>query len=402
MHPIKKRLLYILLIFSLFFSACASFQESPPLLTREPYLQSITNNSVIITFNTPSPVTATVTYHSSPFDSAFRIDHQATKHHAILLDHLQPGTTYIYTITIGNIALHQKSYYFTTDNPSQSSVHFAVVGDIGAEHGFQKKIINTILTLPQQPAFLLIAGDVVYPHGLSQYYDINLFNYLKDLAPHTPIFPALGNHDWNSDPKTNFEQEWELPNNEHYYSFDYGNAHFTILDSLDSGNVLFDEENQTRWLIHDLATHQNKQWRFVMAHYPGITCTYKPNSTAIIKLYPIFEQYHVDIYFTGHAHTYERLYPIQAQIPNSTLDPNYINPLSFITITTGAAGRLEKNWQPNPSCFFAAKLQNTAHFVDVKILTNTLFLTAYNQSGAAFDHITVLKTGNNTLQQNQE
>ena len=50
---------------------------------------------------------------------------------------------------------------------------------------------------------------------------------------------------------------------------------------------------------------------FVYYHHPLLTCTYKGNLPAIsAKLFPLFDRYHVDVVFNGHAHTFERLYPI--------------------------------------------------------------------------------------------
>ena len=114
---------------------------------------------------------------------------------------------------------------------------------------------------------------IVYSRGRSSDYDRRLMRPWKDLLCSIPVWPALGNHDWKSPPEDNWEQEWYLPNNEHYYSFDYANAHFIALDTRDGD--LYDRGNQVRWLEQDLVENADADWIFVYYHHPGITCTYK-------------------------------------------------------------------------------------------------------------------------------
>ena len=58
-----------------------------------------------------------------------------------------------------------------------------------------------------------------------------------------------------------------------YYSFDWGNGHFIVLNS-DIGNAASSEkakstywEEQTRWLEEDLRNNQKADYRFVIAHH---------------------------------------------------------------------------------------------------------------------------------------
>jgi phospho-acceptor domain-containing protein/HAMP domain-containing protein/calcineurin-like phosphoesterase family protein len=134
------------------------------------------------------------------------------------------------------------------------------------------------------------------------------FGIEKDLLRQTSFFPSLGNHERN----THYFQDifhGATP----YYSFDWGNGHFIVIDS-DIQNVAPTEyernvfwKEQTRWLENDLQSHQRSGYRFVIAHHPPFTAVASrqgdnPHMTALV---PMLEKYHVSAAFFGHAHNYQ-------------------------------------------------------------------------------------------------
>jgi len=196
-----------------------------------------------------------------------------------------------------------------------------------------------------------------------------------------------------SDPETNFRAEWALPNNEHYYAFDYGNAHFIALDT--RSGVLYDRANQLLWLRRELATPHGATWTFVFFHIPFLTCTYKGNDPALsADLMPLFEKYAVDLVFTGHAHTYERLYPIRGGVPvDRQQDPFYVDPHGPLYISIGCSGQFKAD-APTTSCgpnaFF---LDGHVLFTQVLVSDHSLLLRTYDSlSGNIVDQITLAKT----------
>lgn len=98
-----------------------------------------------------------------------------------------------------------------------------------------------------------------------------------------------------------------------YYSFDWGAAHFAVINS-DIANVSPSQAvrdafwlEQTRWLENDLASAQKATFRFVFAHHPPMTAVARrqgdnPHMTA---LEPLFEKYRVTVGFFGHDHNYQ-------------------------------------------------------------------------------------------------
>jgi hypothetical protein len=216
----------------------------------------------------------------------------------------------------------------------------------------------------------------------------------QPLLSNTPAYPCLGNHDWHVDPDVNFRKEWALPNNEHYYSFDYGSAHFIALDTADG--FLYDQANQLAWLRADLTASRGRYaWTFVYYHHPLLTCTYKSNIPDLAALiFPILAEFKVDMVFNGHAHTYERSYPLVNGVPqNQTQNPNYVDPTGTVFVVSGCGGKFNTG---NPTTFCGP----TAAFVDQHILFTQIFvndqtlyiLTFDSTNGQVMDYASIRKT----------
>ena len=113
------------------------------------------------------------------------------------------------------------------------------------------------------------------------------------------------------------------------------------------------------WLKNDLEAARGKaNWIIVFLHHNGKSCTYKEDYANVVALYPLFEQYDVDLVLNGHAHTYERLNPMNGL---GEVIPEYIGsnqdyraPQGFISITVGSGGKLRgigsdpKPFTPDP------------------------------------------------------
>lgn len=370
--------------------------EIAPGYLRAPYLQSLSQDSTLIAWIASDPGQPAVDYGETPDYGQTVLARSEGRRRVATLRGLAPGNRYYYRVRAGERVLAEgPRYTFQTDaGPADRSFNFFVSGDIGSSSGVQKFTAGGILNADPLPELGILCGDIVYNKGLSRNYDERLMRPWQDIFCSIPVWPALGNHDWGSDPRDNWRQEWYLPNNEHYYSFNYGNAHFIALDTRE-GN-LYDRGNQVRWLEQDLAANANAGWIFVYYHHPGITCTYKKNNDAVIESFlPLFDRYRVDVVFNGHAHTYERLYPIYNGVPvNKEQDPRYTDPQGTIYIVSGAGGKLKKG-KPTKYC------GPTAFFRDEVLLWTQVFVdgpactirTWASQNGALIDEVVITKTG---------
>ncbi|MCX7096136.1 MAG: metallophosphoesterase [Methylobacter sp.] len=107
---------------------------------------------------------------------------------------------------------------------------------------------------------------------------------------------------------------------EQYYSFNQGNVHVVSLDSQLSARDNDQRAAMRQWLISDLSAN-NLDWTIVIFHHPPYTkganhdsddtennIVDRPIWDIRNEFVPVFDEYGVDLVYSGHAHTYERSY----------------------------------------------------------------------------------------------
>jgi len=381
--------------------AAAGSSHAAAVLTRHPYPQSPGKDRVTLMWRTATAAQQTVEYGVNGYQFSVT-EPAATTTHELTLTGLNPGWEYQYRIVEAGVVMTSADiqYRFRTDaGPTDGEFSFFVTGDVGEDTPAQARqhVTDDMLrAITPRAEFGLLCGDIVYPDGESSMYDQVLNTPWRSLMANTALWPALGNHDWHVDPDQNFRKEWALPNNEHYYSFDWGNAHFIALDTADG--FLYDEANQLAWLEADLRSARGRaQWVFVFYHHPIYTCTYKSNIPELQQqLWPLFDRYKVDVVFNGHAHTYERLFPLLNGVPqNQAQNPSYTDPNGTIYIVSGCGGKFN-NDEGEETTFCGP----TAAFVDHKILFTQVFvygqiiyiMTFDSTNGQVVDFVRVAKT----------
>ena len=94
------------------------------------------------------------------------------------------------------------------------------------------------------------------------------------------------------------------------FSFDYGNAHWTVLDA--NATVDWTTASYRSGLPTDLAAAKAATWRFVSFHQPGFNSSkISLRRTVHADPAPVFEAGKVDVVFNGHVHNYQRSYPLR-------------------------------------------------------------------------------------------
>ena len=92
-----------------------------------------------------------------------------------------------------------------------------------------------------------------------------------------------------------------------YYSYDYGCAHFTVINSNDL------DTEELNWVTSDLESASNAKWKVVMLHISpystGDNSNSSDNQKMVEKLTPIFSEKHVDLVLQAHDHTYNKTKP---------------------------------------------------------------------------------------------
>jgi hypothetical protein len=216
---------------------------------------------------------------------------------------LQPNTRYEYNIASQGDAGKGS---FKTPPSGAEPYRFVVYGDNRTRHDVHRRVMAQMMK-HGIPDFILQTGDMVENGNDTAQWPI-FFDIEKDLLRQTALFPSMGNHE-----RTSHYFEDIFHEGGPYYSFDWGNAHITVIDSElataapdEAGRRAFWAE-QTRWIEHDLQSHQNADYRFVLAHHPPFTAvtSRQGNNPHMTALTEMFEKYHVSAGFFGHDHNYQ-------------------------------------------------------------------------------------------------
>jgi hypothetical protein len=228
---------------------------------------------------------------------------------------------------------------------------------------------------------ILLLGDNAYREGTDAQWQAALFELYRDELARTVVWPTIGNHEmgtayvdtcswlgpngcdagpkitlWggvslSSDPAS-YDSDGDGPDaggmpylnifnlpgraqnggvpsgTELYYSFDHANVHVVSLDSQLSNRDESRRAAMREWLVDDLAAN-NQDWTVVIFHHPPYTKGQHHDSDkeqAEIDMrrsfVSVFEDYAVDVVYSGHAHSYERSWYLHGHYGQSdTFDP---------------------------------------------------------------------------------
>lgn len=230
-------------------------------------------------------------------------------------------------------------------------------------------------------SFVLLGGDLT-DNGGDENEWFQFVNSISKVSSQIPIMPTMGNHDGSC--YLNF---FDLPTNgperlkKRFYSFDYGDAHFVILDS--NNNAL----PETReWLRNDLE-NTSKKWKFAIFHHPAypnyIDSKTRMQAESIQENWvPILEQYGVDMVFGGHQHMYMRTHPIKGgQI--------FDKPEDGVVYIMGNAS--PKMYQRYDDFDYIAKIESCSNFQTIEIDNDTLAFTSVSTDGEVIDKYVIDK-----------
>jgi hypothetical protein len=178
----------------------------------------------------------------------------------------------------------------------------------------------------------------------------------------TPLFSCLGNHEYNH---LNYFDLFYLPNNERWYSFDYGHAHFICLQ-IDGFSSYGPGSEQYSWLEHDLARAE-QPWEFVFFHVPPYSSGPHGSDLQVrTSLHPLFVQQGVDVVFNSHDHDYER---------------SVVDGVTYIVTGGGGAELYGKQNENEASVYF----ESTLHFLSISLAGDSFTSRGIRPDGAEFD-----------------
>lgn len=334
--------LFRILFFSLFIATSVWAQTT---LTRGPYLQVGTPQSMVIRWKTNSPTVGMIRYGTNKNNLIQSISSSTiSDNHEIKIEGLVPYTKYYYAVYGDNQLLTppgDTTYYFITSPAAglELPIHIWVIGDFGRNNAGQKEVRdaywNSIKNNRHTDVWLWL-GDNAYGSGTDMEFQNNLFNVYPHILRNTVSWPCPGNHDYNSISLTTHDGPYyrifTMPKNgeaggvpsgqEGFYSFDYGNIHFVSLNSEWIPWTFPPNNEQIQWLHQDLSS-TTQTWKIVFWHKPPYSKgSHDSDNTADIaamraNFVPIMDQYGVDLVLNGHSHNYERTHLIKGHYGTS-------------------------------------------------------------------------------------
>ena len=184
----------------------------------------------------------------------------------------------------------------------KNDFRFAVIGDRtgGAQPQIYGRVWREVDLM--HPEFVVNVGDTI--QGAE---DALAESQWMELRPvwarysHYPLYFTPGNHDvWSDFSRDLYEKE---SNRQTHYSFNYEDAHFTILDTSTTRRL---EDEQLDFLEKDLEAHQDKSPKFVIFHHPYWIQEIL-EGTGDFRLHQIAKRYGVQHVLSGHGHRFVRM-----------------------------------------------------------------------------------------------
>jgi hypothetical protein len=384
---------------------------------------------------------------------------------------LVPGEKFDYTVFADGLPVYSAT---AKARPAAGGAFKALIfGDMGNGHKWQKRIAHQMSQNNKYGAELVFStGDVVYQNGRYSEYLSKFFAVYQPqiegpdsgatLFDDTVVLSCAGNHDFgwlDPDALVTFDEYpdmfafyplWSMPLNGPdsaalganqpplkghaasikamldaagprfprmaNYSYDYGAAHFLVLDA----NVYMDwtDAKLRQWVEDDLKAVASGQWKIVVFHQPPFTSNINHQHEQRMRfLADIFERCGVDVVFNGHAHLYDRSYPLSFTVaggikPSSMDAKGYVPgkfvfdtkfdgvqntvPSGVIYIVTGGGGaKLDSKelagqpslWQPS-----TVKLLGDRHsFTVADFSPESLRLTQIDYEGNKFDEFVITR-----------
>lgn len=241
--------------------------------------------------------------------------------HKAEADNLTPDTKYQYRVGDSKTGVWSDVGYFTTSSKTSDTANFIVYADVQAsnDENFQKAanvLQSAVETMPNYE-FAINLGDFVND-CTNEEWD-SYFNNFAFMNMNTTLVPVAGNHEGNLQ-WFKFNNMFNIGEAENsatttgcYYSFDWGDAHFAVLNTNDMYPM---SASQTNWLKNDMNS-SDAQWKIILMHralYSAGKNINKPDTVVMRNhLLPIIDELGIDVVFAGHDHMYFRTEPVKGE-----------------------------------------------------------------------------------------
>lgn len=253
-------------------------------------------------------------------------------------------------------------------------------------------------------AFFINMGDLVDNGEDASQWDA-WFTAVEPMIEDIPFVGVMGNHEtynlqWQvREPKAylslfDFPAVPQREDKNRYYSFDYNDVHFVVLDTQLAERPEAEREQalarEEAWLRHDLAATKAR-WKVVLMHKDTLRYPNTKRSDTVpgitdmgYAFMPIFDEYHVDAVVSAHYHMYRR----RGHIKDFRRDES--GPLYIIS---GVAGdvRYATLWKSHPLDTFVSPYPAETNYIVLTKTDDRLTFEAFLANGTKFDEVQVNK-----------
>ncbi len=298
---------------------------SPLMAEIIPYLQTATDTSVIINWESSVNETARLLYGINGYlteEMAPEAETIGNGHvwYTVRLNGLQPHTFYDYQIK--------------TDSDESAVCRFKTFPEVGSAEGHIRFIVRSdnqtyfetgteIVTAMvdkltdrygddfyESIDLFFNVGDIVGTGSALDQYQREYFKPIAPLSPYIPVMVSIGNHENESPYYYQYMKydDFAGPEGETYYSFRLGRL---LIISLNS-NSEWRNDTQIEWLeqvLDQAESDDTVDWIFTFCHHPPLSSVWTPGNTAYVsdRIAPLLAD-NAKAFFliNGHTHAYER------------------------------------------------------------------------------------------------
>ncbi|MFC2131283.1 metallophosphoesterase [Bacteroidota bacterium] len=339
----------------------------------QPYLQAVTDSSIIVMVESDSKKDVFVKFGKSnnltnTAKTRFYVNtdnRKKTYVHRVVLNGLKANTQYHYKAIQDKFK--SKIYKFQTAVKPGTAFRFAVMGDCRSNPKIHSIIAKEIRK--RNPAFSIYLGDLCHD---SKYYSWKKEFFTKEelnLSSSVPFFNAIGNHEgWKQNTKAFQQSPTNKKENNSYYSFNYGDILFLIINT---------EQNVKKGsgqykLIEKVLRRSNKKWKIAAFHIPAYCAGGHGEYSSMIKMTKaLFEPHNIDFIFAGHTHFYQH---------------NLVNGIRHLVVGGGGAPLYSPEKEK-----YTVKSAKAYSYAIFDVQKDKIIMTVYDIYGKVIDSLTLKK-----------
>lgn len=292
--------------------------------------------------------------------------------HSYTITNLTPAEKYYYRVSVSQ-EFYTGAFHSAPDS-NADAISFFAYGDTRSNPGIHNQVAAAMIAAynddPDFQSIIISVGDLVSNGDSESLWDSEFFSStysdIREMLATLPYESCIGNHEGTG---VLFKKYFPYPFvNGRYWSFDYGPAHFVVVDQYTSYGP---GSAQLTWIENDLAA-TTKRWKFISLHEPGWSAGGHANNTNVQNyIQPLCVEYGVPIVFGGHNHYYARAVVNNVQ-----------------HITTGGGGAPLYQPDPNYPNIVSTAMKN--HFCKIEIDHDTLKFKAITPAGEVIDSFSIV------------